>query len=591
MAQRIYRSTVPSIPVVERSVYTHLFASSDPNLVGQFPGSTPAFIDAASGATITRADLKRLTLAFGYGIRNHPQTAASRGDTVLIYSINALYWPVVLLGAVAAGLRCTLANSAYNARELEHQYSDSGASLIFTSEEGLAVARETLQNLGLTDDQADRKIVVLGSSLDWAGGPAAPRKAEAAGLLHMEDLLKLGSLTEGERFDGRLAHETVYLCYSSGTTGKPKGVETTHQNITSVLDMVMTVFPAVTVGQTTHLGILPFYHIYGAVKVLHFPFMCGTPVVIQQRFDPVQFCANVEKYKIAIALVVPPVLVLLSRHPIVDKYDMSSLEVLFSGAAPLGAALSTAVIKRLLAKRNGKTNLTVMQGYGLTETSPTTHMVPIEDGMRKVGSVGMLLPNLEARIVDGDSNGDVEEGQPGELWVRGPTIMKSYLGNKAATADAITRDRWFKTGDIARRDAEGFYYIVDRRKELIKYKGFQVPPAELESVLLTHPDIADVAVIGVYSTKEATELPRAYVVHAKPNTIRDEPSRTTFCREVESWIQTQVAYYKYLRGGIVIVDIVPKSAAGKILRRELRERAKRELEGQEPAEQHIKAKL
>jgi len=121
-----------------------------------------------------------------------------------------------IVSVVAAGLRCTLANSAYNARELEHQYSDSCASLIFTSEEGLAVARETLQNLGLTDDQADRKIVVLGSSLDWAGGPAAPRKAEAAGLLHMEDLLKLGSLTEGERFDGRLAHETVYLCYSSG---------------------------------------------------------------------------------------------------------------------------------------------------------------------------------------------------------------------------------------------------------------------------------------------------------------------------------------------------------------------------------------
>ncbi|KAK2463157.1 hypothetical protein APHAL10511_004812 [Amanita phalloides] len=591
MAPRIYKSPVPSVPVVQRSLYTHLFASADPNLVGQFPGSTPAFVDAPSGTTLTRADLKRLTLAFGHGIRNHPQTAAERGDTILIYSDNSLSWPVVVLGSVAAGLKCTLANSAYNARELAHQYTDSSARLILTSEQGLAIAQETLRTLGFTDDQADRKIVVLGSSLNWAGASDASRSAEAAGLLYMEDLLQLGTLIEEEKFDGRLAHDTALLCYSSGTTGKPKGVETTHQNITCLVDIVTPVFPPLTFGKSRILGILPFYHIYGAVKLLLFPFICGIPVVIQPRFDPVQFCANVERYRITISFVVPPVLVLLARHPAVDKYDMSTLEVLFSGAAPLGPTLSHAVLQRLLSKRSGNQSLHVMQGYGLTETSPTTHIVPIEYGMRKMGSVGILLPNLEARIViDGDGKGDLdaEEGQPGELWLRGPTIMKAYLGNKAATDDVITPDRWFKTGDIAIRDADGFYFIVDRRKELIKYKGFQVPPAELECVLLTHPDIADAAAIGVYSEKEATELPRAYVVHAEPGAVQSEHRRVAFAREVENWIQKQVARHKYLRGGVVVVDAIPKSASGKILRRELRERAKRE---QDPADGQFKAKL
>ncbi|KIL68813.1 hypothetical protein M378DRAFT_70443 [Amanita muscaria Koide BX008] len=601
MPPKIYSSPVPSLPIVESSLYSHLFASAHPNLVGPFPASAPAFLDAASGTTVTRADLKRLTLAFGYGLLNHPQTAAKRGETILIFSANSLSWPVAseaslphlpalsqtITWTVAAGLRCTLANSAYNARELEHQYKDSGARLVLTTEEGLPIVQETLRGLGFPDDQANKKIVVLGNTLEWAGGPAAPRSTDASGLLYMDDLLKLGILSEEEKFEGNLSHETVFLCYSSGTTGKPKGVETTHRNILAVLDLVMPVFPKLTPGVSTILGVLPFYHIYGLVKLLFLPFACGVPMVVQPRFDPVQFCANIERYKITISLIVPPVLVVLARHPAVDQYDMSSLEVLFSGAAPLGAALTKAV--SLFSLREP---LFKHKGYGLTETSPTATIVPIQDGLRKIGSVGILLPNLQARLV-ADENGDIdaEEGQPGELWLRGPTVMKGYLNNKAATEDSITSDEWFKTGDIATRDDEGFYYIVDRRKELIKYKGFQVPPAELESVLLTHPEIADAAVIGIHSTKAATELPRAYVVHAKPDEIGLENQKVAFCREIETWIQKKVARHKYLRGGVVILDIIPKSAAGKILRRELRERAKQELVGQDSGEGDFSTKL
>ncbi|CAA7259028.1 unnamed protein product [Cyclocybe aegerita] len=595
MAPKIYTSQFPSVPVHDRSLFTHLFHSTPgTNNVGGYDGSLPAFVDAPTGTTITRVQLKQLALQLGAGLRAHPALNAKRGDTVLIYSANSLTWPVVLFGSVAAGLRCTLANSAYNERELAFQYTDSGARLVFTSEDGAAVVRATLKSLGLSEREADKRIIVMTNGLDWVGGPAAPIKLEVSKLVKVADLLKFGALKEEEKFDRQLANETTYLCYSSGTTGKPKGVETTHRNITSVLDMVKPAFPPLDLAVDRLIGVLPFYHIYGAIKLLHFPFTCGAPVVIMARFDPVQFCANLDRYKITVALVVPPILVVLARHPAVEQYDISSLGRICSGAAPLGAALSKQVIDRLTPKRKGQPPMIIIQGYGLTETSPTTHLVLDKDAQRKVGSAGILLPNLEARLVvdgDGDGNIDAAEGERGEIWVRGPSIMKGYLNNPTATKDSITPDGWFKTGDIAYRDSDGYYFIVDRRKELIKYKGFQVPPAELESVLLTHPDIADTAVIGVNSAREATELPRAYVVHARPDTVKTDAQKAAFAQSVKKWIEGKVARHKFLRGGVVLIDVIPKSAAGKILRRELRERAKEELAGRDPADDVVKSKL
>ncbi|GLB37767.1 putative AMP-binding enzyme C-terminal domain [Lyophyllum shimeji] len=596
MAPRLYTSPVPSQPIPASSIFTHLFASPphDPNTIGGFPASTPAFVDAESRTVLTRAQTKHFALCLAYGLKHHLDVNAKRGDVVLVFSQNSLSWPVALFGSVAAGLRCTLANSAYTPKELAFQYSDSGARLLFTSEEGLATVLAMFKLLGVDAAEARRRIVVLEAALEWAGGPSMPRTALGRGLKTLADLLSLGKVQEEERFDGRDTHETVYLCYSSGTTGKPKGVETTHQNVIAVLEIVKTTFPKLSVGTDSVLGILPFYHIYGAVKLVHFPWTSGTPVVIQPRFDPEKFCAAIERYKITHALIVPPVLVVMARHPAVDKYDISSLKSLFSGAAPLGAALVKQVTERVQRRKGGKGEFTILQGYGLTETSPTTHLLPVPDAIRKVGSIGVLLPNLQARLlVDGDGNGDVEakEGEPGELWIRGPTIMKGYLNNPAATKDSITPDGWFKTGDIAVRDNEGYYYIVDRRKELIKYKGFQVPPAELESLLLTHPDIADVAVIGVYSAKEATELPRAYVVHAHPEQVKTEAAKAAFQQAVRKWTKERVARHKQLRGGVVVIDVIPKSAAGKILRRELRERAKTELAGRDPGDADVKAKL
>ncbi|KAJ7350441.1 AMP binding protein [Mycena albidolilacea] len=579
MAPRIYTSPVPSFPILSTSVFTRLFAPRASGDIGGFPADLRAFVDAESGASITRAQLVHLALSFGYGIKHHPNTSrfASRGSTVLIYSPNSLAWPVVLFGSVAAGLRCTLANSAYTAHELAFQYADSGAKVIFTTEDGLSVVREMFAESGIAKAEADKRIVVLGADLRWAGGPSAPAGAASEGLVRMEDLLDKGKLDQEEKFEGPDAHETVYICYSSGTTGKPKGVETTHQNMTTLLDIVAPAFPPLW-ENSIMLGILPFYHIYGAAKLVHFPFSQGCPVIIQTKFEPDKFCAVIQRFRVTHALVVPPVLVVLARHSAVDEYDLSSLKVLFSGAAPLGHTLVKQVKERLLAKRGGRGELGITQGYGLTETSPTTHLLTVGEADRKMGSIGVLLPNLEARLVEDDEGEvDAEEGKPGELWVRGKTVMKGYLNNPAATANAITPDGWFKTGDVAIRDAEGYYYIVDRRKELIKYKGFQVPPAELEYVLLTHPDIADAAVIGLESVKEATELPRAYVVHAHPEKVRSAEAKAAFARSVGKWMEGKVARHKFLRGGVSVIDAVPKSAAGKILRRDLRELAKQEM--------------
>ncbi|KAJ7149875.1 AMP binding protein [Mycena crocata] len=587
---KIYTSPLPDLPIHSISIFTRLFAprSSAPGDIGGFLGTLPAFIDAPSGTTITRAQLLHLSLSFGNGILRSRSLNLARGDTVLIYSPNSLAWPVVLFGAVAAGLRCTLANSAYTSRELAFQYGNSGAKVVLTSEDGLGVVHAMLAESGITKEEAERRIVVLGNDLRWAGGPSAPGSPDAAGLLRMEDLLAMGQLEREEMFNGSGAQETVYLCYSSGTTGKPKGVETTHQNITTLVDIVRATFPRLIAGYDVMLGILPFYHIYGVAKLVHFPLACGCPVVIQPRFDPVKFCAAIQKYRVTTTLVVPPVLVVLARHPAVDKYDLSSLEVLYSGAAPLADSLVTAVKERLIANRRGRLlrrggrggRVGITQGvYRLTESSATTHLLPMPDADRKVGSIGILLPNLEARIVvDEEGKIDAREGEPGELWLRGKTIMKGYLNNPAATRNAITPEGWFKTGDVATIDHEGLYYIVDRRKELIKYKGFQVPPAELESVLLTHPDIADAAVIGVESVKEATELPRAYVVHAYPEKVRSAMAKREFANNVLRWMETKVARHKFLRGGVDVVEVVPKSASGKILRRELRELAKLQAE-------------
>jgi acyl-CoA synthetase (AMP-forming)/AMP-acid ligase II len=271
------------------------------------------------------------------------------------------------------------------------------------------------------------------------------------------------------------------------------------------------------------------------------------------RFDLEQFVGLIEEHSVTRAYVVPPIALALAKHPALEGRDLGSLKMIMSGAAPLGGELADRVAKR--------TDCNVIQGYGLTETSPVTHTIR-PDGKNKAGSIGRVLPATEARLVDPESGEDVGVGERGELWIRGPQVMRGYLNNEEATAATIDSEGWLHTGDIAVVDDDGYFEIVDRLKELIKYKGYQVAPAELEALIQTHPQVADVAVIGV-PDEECGELPKAYVV----------PSSDEFDQaELMEWVEGQVSPQKKIRQ-VEQIDEIPKSPSGKILRRELKARA------------------
>jgi acyl-CoA synthetase (AMP-forming)/AMP-acid ligase II len=295
------------------------------------------------------------------------------------------------------------------------------------------------------------------------------------------------------------------------------------------------------------LGVLPFFHIYGMVVIMNLALVRGATSVTLARFDLETVLKVLQDFPIRLAHIVPPLVLALAKHPVVDKYDLSRVEWLFSGAAPLGSELTAAVEQRLSVK--------VRQGYGMTEASPATHYTA--PGRERAGKAGMVMPSTECRIVDPASGQDQGPGGQGEVWVRGPQVMKGYLNNPEATAKTVDADGWLHTGDIGFIDEEGSLEIVDRLKELIKVKGYQVPPAELEALLLKHPAIADAAVIPV-PDDECGEVPKAVVV-ARGALTEDD---------VKSFVESKVAHYKRIRH-VAFVDQIPKSPSGKILRRVL----------------------
>ena len=290
---------------------------------------------------------------------------------------------------------------------------------------------------------------------------------------------------------------------------------------------------------------------YGMQVLMNFFLSRGSTIVTVPRFDLEQCLGVIQEHRITRLFAVPPIVLALAKHPLVDAFDLSSLKQVFSGAAPLGAEVALEAAARI--------NCEVVQGYGMTELSPVTHVTRI--GGFKPGTCGVTLPNTECRIVDPETGEDQPVGGVGELWVRGPQVMKGYLNNPEATAQTIDEDGWLHTGDVGLIDADGHMTIVDRVKELIKYKGFQVAPAELEALLLTHPGIVDAAVIGV-PDDEAGERPRAFVV------VREGSDVTA--QGITEFTAEHVATYKVVHD-VVFTDTIPKSPSGKILRRLLRD--------------------
>jgi acyl-CoA synthetase (AMP-forming)/AMP-acid ligase II len=486
-------------------------------------GGKPALIDGPSGRALSYAELERSVrgLAAGLAARGF-----AKGDTFAIFMPNVPEYAVAFHGAVAAGGRCTTANPRYTARELGRQLADSRAKLLLTAPPFLDAARQAAAQAG------DCEVFVLG---------------EAAGVPSFPDLLGDPGAAPVVAFDP--ADDLAALPYSSGTTGLSKGVMLSHRNLVANMVQCQALF-ALSPGDVV-IAALPFFHQAGLAAVMNTSLRAGATIITMPRFEPGQFADLLERYAVTRGHAVPPMALALARHPAVAGRDLSALRHITCGAAPLGAEL-----EEELARRMG---CAVSQVYGLTEATVITHMAPPFGRAGQRGSVGPPVPGTECRLVDPQTGADARPGERGEVWVRGPQVMRGYLNNPAATAAVIDREGWLHTGDLGIAGQDGWLTIADRVKELIKYKGLQVAPAELEAILITHPQVADCAVIGV-PDQEAGEVPKAFVVPAGGDLD---------AKAVLAFVAGQVAPYKRIRL-LEPVPEIPKSPSGKILRRLLR---------------------
>jgi len=515
---QVFSSPFPEVEIPDTTLTSLVFRHVD-RLADRL-----AMIDGPTGRSYTFAELYGASARVAGGLVD---AGLRVGDVVAIVSPNIPEYAIIFHGVAIAGGTVTTVNPTYTAKEVAQQLRDSGARFAVTIGLFLETVREAAEGPHVEG------IYVLGEPVE--------------GHRSFYDLLAADPI---EQVPVDPASHDVVLPYSSGTTGLPKGVELTHRNLVANLVQYE---PVTTSGEgDVVLAVLPFFHIYGMQVLMNAAVYVGARVVTMPRFDLAEFLRTIQEHKVTRVAAVPPIVLALAKHPMVDDYDLSSLVQLGSGAAPLSADIEAEAARR--------TGAEVVQGFGLTETSPVTHAaIP---GAARSGSIGVLVPNTEARLVDPESGADVARGRPGELWLRGPQVMKGYLNNPNATSECIDSDGWFHTGDIGRVDDDEHWYITDRLKELIKYKGFQVAPAELEAVLLTHPDIADAAVIAI-SDEEAGEVPKAFVVR--------QPGSDLTAADVMAHVADEVATFKQVRS-VEFVDEIPKSLSGKILRRVLRER-------------------
>jgi 4-coumarate--CoA ligase len=513
----IHRSPFPDVEIPDVPITAYVFAGVETR------ADRIALVDGPSGRCVTYGTLVDAISRCAGGLAAR---GIRHGDVVALLAPNLPEYAVVFHGAARAGAVVTSVNPTYGPEETRFQLQDANARILVTVPPCLDTARAAV------DGTAVREVVVIG---------------EADGATPLTDLLAHDPL-------GQVAvdpHDLAALPYSSGTTGLSKGVMLTHRNL--VANLAQIEHHLAMGDDEVYIAVLPFFHIYGMQVLMNDGLRRGAKLVTMGRFDLVQFLELVQEHRATRLFVVPPIVLALAKHPVVADFDLSSVRSVLSGAAPLGPQLA--------AEASARIGVPVVQGYGMTELSPVSHATPW-DRDAPPGSIGVLVANAQARVVDPVTGEDVDAGQDGELWIRGPMVMKGYLNNPEATAATIDAEGWLHTGDIGHVDAEGWWYVVDRLKELIKVKGFQVPPAELEALLLTHPAVADVAVVGI-PDDEAGEIPKAFVVCA--------PGAEVSAQELQEHVGAHVATYKRIHA-VEFVDTIPKSPSGKILRRMLRGR-------------------
>lgn len=492
-------------------------------------GDKPALIEGPTGRKLT---YQQLADSISIAACNLARRGFRKGEVFGILSPNCPEYAIAFHAVATLGGIVTPINPLYTKYEIAHQLKDSGARFLVT------VPGCTEKISDAATDAGVEEVFVFGS---------------APGATSFDSLLVDNG--RAEQVEINPLEDLIALPYSSGTTGLPKGVMLTHHNLVANICQMEGLHYFY--ESDTLICVLPLFHIYGLVVVLNMGLYSGATIVLMPRFDLESFLKAIQDYNVTLAHLVPPIVLSLSKNPIVDNYKLPNLKTLFSGAAPLGEELTRACMDRL--------GVTIRQGYGMTETSPVTHSSPAPPAVLKLGSVGVPAPNTECKIVDLETGTPLGAGERGEVCVRGPQIMKGYLNNEEATAQTIDAGGWLHTGDIGYADEDGHFYIVDRAKELIKFKGFQVPPAELEAVLLMHPCVADAAVIP-YPDDEAGEVPKGLVVLKETS----EP------KAILEFVAARVAPHKRIRY-LEFVDQIPKSPSGKILRRVLVEKEKAKL--------------
>ncbi|KAL0903475.1 hypothetical protein M5K25_027859 [Dendrobium thyrsiflorum] len=524
--KHIFRSKLPSISIPDDLPLHDYCFEKLPEIYNR-----PCLIDGATGSILSYSDVHLLSRRAAAGLH---RLGIQQGDVIMILLPNSPAFAFAFLGASFLGAISTTANPFYTASEVHKQAKASAAKLVITESSHI----HKVQDLGVD-------IIVIDEPVP-------------AGCRSFSELLSADE-NEIPKVDIK-PDDVVALPYSSGTTGLPKGVMLTHRSlVTSVAQQVDGENPNLYFHkEDVLLCVLPLFHIYSLNSVLLCGLRAGSAIVIMKKFDLVKLMELVEKYRVTVAPFVPPIVVEMAKSEAVDSYDLSSVRMVMSGAAPMGKELQDTLTAKLPNAKLG-------QGYGMTEAGPVLSMCLAfakEPFSYKSGSCGTVVRNAELKIIDPETGAPLLRNQPGEICIRGKQIMKGYLNDREATEGTIDSEGWLHTGDVGYVDDDEEIYIVDRLKELIKYKGFQVAPAELEALLIAHPKITGAAVVPLKDDL-CGELPIAFVVLSNGNEITED--------EIKQYVSKQVVFYKRIHR-VFFIEAIPKSPSGKILRKDLRVR-------------------
>ncbi|KAI9501113.1 hypothetical protein BX070DRAFT_229414 [Coemansia spiralis] len=557
----IFKSAAPAVEIPGLDIPSFYIGASKLNSPSP---DTLAYYDIETGESLTFKQLEAMYQQIGSGLVN--KLSAQPGDVAAIFASNTVYFAPVLLGTISLGAVCCTVSSGFTESELEYQLSDCNARFLFVGVKQVPVVCSALSK-GLLKIASSNIIVLKNNSTGNA-------KSSQVGFQTLNQLFCDKEFEQKRIVNDKEAASKMLavIVYSSGTTGLPKGVMLSHQNFIAYTMQSATMFEYLGGKYCEELGIeppeapqrqiaiLPFAHIYGLTSLVTNSIAGGKTQYILNEFSIERFLQALQDYKIQSATAVPSVLSQILNYKNIAKYDLSSLRVLSSGGAPLPSGVHTNIKSRFPVNTGN--------GYGMSETCSGVCLMG--NYMFQPGSVGFIYSATEAKFVDPATGKALGVGEEGEFCVRSPSIMLGYLNRPKETAQTIDGDRFLHTGDIGYINKTGHIFITDRMKELIKYKGLQIPPAELESILMDHPLIADAAVIGIEDKQRNTEVPKAYIVSKSPATAADASAARRLCADAASWVAGKVAKHKRLRGGVELTDHIPRNQSGKILRRELR---------------------